>query len=75
MIDYAEIQKMSVAERRQLMDMLRRSLEEEVPPGILSETNHWEGVLEARQRFVDDPDQGEDMEDVMTRLRSRCYGN
>ena len=71
MIDYAEIQKMSVAERRQLIDMLRRSLEEEVPPGILSEPDHWEAVLEARQRFVDDPGQGEDMEDVMARLRSR----
>lgn len=45
------------------------------PPGVLSEPNHWEAVLEARQRFVDDPGQGEDMEDVMARLRSRRYGN
>ena len=75
MIDYAEIQKMTTAARFHLMEMIRQSLAEEVPPGILSEPNHWDAVLGARQRFVDNPDQGEDIDDVFSRLRSRLYGN
>ena len=63
---------MDLPDIEKLMEMIRQSLADEVPSGI---PDHWEAVLEARQRFVDDPDQGEDMEDVMSRLRSRRYGN